>query len=36
MQGNPEVIAYLNKLIAGELGARDQYFIHARMYDEWG
>jgi bacterioferritin len=36
MQGHPDVIAYLNKLLPGELGARDQYFIHSRMYDEWG
>lgn len=36
MQGNPEVIDYLNFLIAGELAARDQYFIHSRMYAEWG
>lgn len=36
MQGNPEVIAYMNKLLAGELMARDQYFIHSRMYSEWG
>ncbi|MDR2128294.1 MAG: bacterioferritin [Burkholderiaceae bacterium] len=36
MQGNPEVVAYLNQLLAGELAARDQYFIHARMYHEWG
>ena len=36
MQGNAEVIAYLNELTAGELAASDQYFIHARMYDEWG
>lgn len=35
MLGNTEVIDYLNKLLAGELGARDQYFIHSRMYDEW-
>ena len=32
MKGNPEVIAYLNQLLAGELAARDQYFIHSRMY----
>ncbi|QTD44335.1 bacterioferritin [Ottowia testudinis] len=36
MQGNPDVIAYLNTLLAGELAARDQYFIHSRMYDDWG
>ncbi len=36
MQGETAVLDYLNFLLAGELAARDQYFIHARMYDEWG
>ena len=36
MKGNQEVIAYMNALLAGELAARDQYFIHSRMYAEWG
>ena len=36
MQGSTAVIDYLNQLLAGELGARDQYFIHARMYEDWG
>lgn len=36
MKGNSEVIDYLNFLISGELAARDQYFIHARMYEDWG
>ena len=36
MQGNPAVIAALNELLVGELAARDQYFVHARMYDDWG
>lgn len=36
MRGNPEVIDYLNKLLTGELAARDQYFIHSRMYEDWG
>lgn len=36
MQGDAAVLDYLNFLLAGELAARDQYFIHARMYDEWG
>lgn len=36
MQGNQEVIEYMNSLLAGELSARDQYFIHSRMYAEWG
>lgn len=36
MKGNPEIIAKLNELLAGELSAMDQYFIHSRMYDDWG
>ena len=36
MQGNQSVIDYMNELLAGELAARDQYFIHSRMYAEWG
>lgn len=36
MKGNDTVIAQLQKLLRGELAARDQYFIHSRMYDDWG
>lgn len=36
MQGNPIIINTLNQLLAGELAARDQYFIHSRMLSEWG
>lgn len=36
MQGNQEVIDYMNFLLANELSARDQYFIHSSMYAEWG
>ena len=36
MQGKPIVSAELNKLLAGELTAIDQYFIHSRMYQDWG
>ncbi|HNJ76322.1 MAG TPA: bacterioferritin, partial [Azospira sp.] len=36
MKGNKEIIGILNHLLAGELAARDQYFIHARMYENWG
>jgi bacterioferritin len=36
MQGKAIVIAELNKLLAGELTAIDQYFIHSRMYEDWG
>ncbi len=36
MKGSDRVIATLNRLLAGELAARDQYFIHSRMYHDWG
>ncbi len=36
MQGHPDVIPRLNHLLAGELTAIDQYFIHSRMCGEWG
>ncbi|WP_019673133.1 bacterioferritin [Psychrobacter lutiphocae] len=35
MQGSQKVIDCLNFLLGGELGARDQYFIHSEMYGEW-
>lgn len=36
MQSNPKVINALNALLAYELGAMDQYFIHSEMYADWG
>ena len=36
MQGQPLVIEYLKELLRGELAARDQYFLHSRMYADWG
>lgn len=36
MKGNDRVIEVLKTLLAGELAARDQYFIHSRMCDDWG
>ncbi|WP_445395812.1 bacterioferritin [Zobellella sp. An-6] len=36
MKGNKKVIDTLNELLAGELTAMDQYFIHSRMYQDWG
>ena len=36
MQGQPQVIEYLKELLRGELAARDQYFLHSRMYVDWG
>lgn len=36
MKGNKKVLKALNGLLASELTAADQYFIHSRMYDDWG
>lgn len=36
MKGNAKIIALLNRLLAGELTAVDQYFVHSEMYANWG
>ena len=36
MQGQANVVDYLKVLLKGELAARDQYFLHSRMYADWG
>ncbi|MEE2729859.1 MAG: bacterioferritin [Pseudomonadota bacterium] len=36
MKGKQTVIDALNGLLASELAAMDQYFIHSRMYQDWG
>lgn len=36
MKGKKAVIDTLNKLLTDELSAADQYFIHSRMYENWG
>ena len=36
MKGSARVIDAMNGLLAMELAAMDQYFIHSQMYNDWG
>ncbi len=36
MRGDPDIIQFLNEALTAELTAINQYFIHAKMNENWG